>query len=117
MFNCEQEPLALLIELTPKAAKKRYRQSIYFSWDNECAYCGELATSLDHIVPKFRSGHSNRNNLIPACKRCNSNKASSNIEEWFLKQDFFNQARMNKIKSWMKQEPVDIFYFKTDSVA
>ena len=103
MFNCEQEPLALLIELTPKLAKKRYRQSIYEAWDCKCGYCGDDATSLDHIVPRFKSGTSNRNNLVPACRRCNSNKASAKMEEWYEQQEFFTQARMDKIKAWMDQ--------------
>lgn len=107
MFNCEQDPLALLIELTPKLAKKRYRQSIYDAWDCQCGYCGEKATSLDHIVPRFRSGSSNRNNLIPACRRCNANKASAKMEEWYQQQEFFTQARMDKIQSWMTQELID----------
>jgi len=107
MFNCEQDPLALLIELTPKLAKKRYRQSIYEAWDCKCGYCGDDATSLDHIVPRFRSGSSNRNNLIPACRRCNTNKASTKIEDWYNQQDFFTQARMDRIKSWMTQELID----------
>jgi hypothetical protein len=108
MFNCEQEPLALLIELTPKLAKKRYRQSIYEAWDYKCGYCGEEATSLDHVIPRFRSGHSNRNNLIPACKQCNINKASSRMEEWYEQQVFFTQARMEKIQSWVQSAPLDI---------
>ena len=65
MFNCERDPLTLLVELTPKLAKRRYRQSIYEAWDYCCGYCNEPATSLDHIIPKFSSGSSYRNNLIP----------------------------------------------------
>jgi len=108
MFNCEQEPLALLIELTPKLAKKRYRQSIYEAWGHKCGYCGEDATSLDHVIPRFRSGSSNRNNLIPACKRCNTNKASSKMEEWYMQQVFFTQARMDRINAWTTQKEVDL---------
>jgi len=108
MFNCEQDPLALLIELTPKLAKKRYRQSIYEAWDCKCGYCGDEATSLDHIIPRFRSGSSNRNNLIAACRRCNTNKASAKMEDWYIQQAFFTQARIDKIKSWMTQESIDI---------
>ena len=107
MFNCEQEPLALLIELTPKLAKKRYRQSIYEAWEGKCGYCGDDATSLDHIIPRFRSGSSNRNNLIPACRRCNTNKASSKMEEWYEQQEFFAQARMDRINAWMDQGFLD----------
>lgn len=106
MFNCEQDPLSLLIELTPKLAKKRYRQSIYEAWDCKCGYCGDEATSLDHVIPRFRSGSSNRNNLIPACRRCNANKASAKMEEWYVQQEFFTEARMDKIKAWINQEEI-----------
>jgi 5-methylcytosine-specific restriction endonuclease McrA len=109
MFNCEQDPLSLLIELTPKLAKKRYRQSIYDSWNHQCVYCKAEATSLDHIVPRFKSGSSNRNNLVPACRSCNSNKASSKMEEWYSQQDFFDEVQLKKIKAWTSQEVIDLF--------
>ena len=75
MFNNEREPLTLLVELTPRLAKRRYRQAIYDAWDHKCGYCEATATSLDHIIPKFQSGSSYRNNLIPACRSCNADKA------------------------------------------
>ena len=111
MFSCEHEPLALLLELTPKLAKKRFRQAIYDSWDCRCGYCGDEATSLDHIIPRFKSGSSNRNNLVPACRRCNSNKASMKMEEWYQQQEFFDQIQMEKIENWMRQEVIDIFQY------
>jgi 5-methylcytosine-specific restriction endonuclease McrA len=109
MFNSEQEPLALLIELTPKLAKRRYRQSIYEAWDNQCAYCKAEATSLDHVIPRFKSGSNNRNNLVPACRRCNTNKASAKMEEWYLQQAFFDQSRLDRIKAWTSQDLIDLF--------
>jgi len=111
MFNCEQEPLSLLIELTPKLAKKRYRNSIYEAWNHQCAYCKADATSLDHIIPRFKSGSSNRNNLVPACRSCNSNKASHKMEEWYCKQEFYDELQFQKIQSWMAQEVIDIFQY------
>ena len=116
MFNCEQDPLSLLIELTPKLAKKRYRQSIYEAWDHKCGYCGDEATSLDHIIPRFKSGSSNRNNLIPACRRCNSNKASTNVDEWYSQQSFYCSVKHGRIKAWMSQEPIEIFAYNVDTV-
>ena len=104
MFNCEREPLALLVELTPKLAKRRYRESIYEAWNHCCGYCNEPATSLDHIVPKFKSGSSHRNNLIPACRSCNRDKASLKMEDWYLNQKFFNEDQLLKINKWINQD-------------
>jgi 5-methylcytosine-specific restriction endonuclease McrA len=116
MFSDEHSPLALLVEVTPKLAKKRFREDIYKSWDYKCAYCESPATSLDHIVPRFKSGASTRKNLIPACRRCNSEKGSTPIKDWYQQQDFFNQVRMEKINSWMSQEIADVFSISFDSL-
>jgi len=116
MFSCEQEPLSLLIELTPKLAKKRYRQSIYEAWDYRCGYCGDHATSLDHIVPRFRSGSSYRNNLIPACRRCNTNKASAKMEDWYRQQIYFNEEHLVKIQAWMSEDLISLFSYNVDTM-
>lgn len=116
MFSDENAPLALLIEITPKLAKKRFREEIYKHWDYKCAYCEDVATSLDHIIPRFRSGSSNRNNLIPACRRCNANKGSTPVQTWYQQQEFFTQAKMERINTWMSQELVDIYSYQIDGL-
>lgn len=116
MFNCEQDPLSLLLELTPKLAKRRYRQSIYEAWNCKCGYCGNEATSLDHIIPRFRSGSSNRNNLLPACQKCNNQKGSEKMEEWYVQQSYFCEQKLTRIKSWMSQGSIDIFAYNITSL-
>lgn len=116
MFATENDPLALLVEITPKLAKKRFREEIYKSWDHCCGYCGEPATSLDHIVPRFKSGSSNRNNLLPSCQRCNSNKGSLDMREWYSKQKFFSQEKLNKIQEWIEKEVIDLFQYTSNYV-
>ncbi len=113
MFNCERDPLTLLIELTPKLAKRRYRQSIYEAWNHCCGYCSAPATSLDHIIPKFNSGSSHRNNLIPACRTCNQTKASLNMEEWYRMQDFFDEEKLHKIQEWVKEDMSDLMIYSS----
>ena len=111
MFASEHEPLALLVELTPKLAKKKFRDDIYKAWDNTCGYCGGIATSLDHIIPRFKSGFSFRYNLIPCCRRCNQDKASMEMETWYKKQTFFSKEKLSKIKNWMTTELIELSDF------
>jgi 5-methylcytosine-specific restriction endonuclease McrA len=75
------------------------------------------ATSLDHIVPRFKSGSSNRHNLLPACRRCNSNKASTPVQIWFEEQEYFTQAKMDRIKNWMRQETMDLFVYQLEHLS
>lgn len=113
MFCSQHEPLALLVELKPKLAKKRFREEIFKAWDYKCGYCTEPATSLDHIVPRFKSGSSNRNNLLPCCRKCNANKASNSMEDWYREQDFFTEENLVKIKSWIEDEIIDLSSFQS----
>ena len=39
MINCEQDLLVNLIELSPRNARRKFRQSIFESWEWKCAYC------------------------------------------------------------------------------
>ena len=108
IFENADQPLALLVTLNRKGSKKLFREAIYEHWDYCCGYCGDRATSLDHIIPRFRSGPSNRNNLLPSCQRCNSNKGSQKLQSWYEKQSFFCSERLRKIEEWMEQEQQDV---------
>ena len=39
-----------------------------------CGYCGDPATSVDHIVPRSREGGNTWTNTVAACQRCNQRK-------------------------------------------
>ena len=39
-----------------------------------CHYCGAPATCLDHVIELQQGGSDTRENLVPACKPCNSRK-------------------------------------------
>jgi hypothetical protein len=38
------------------------------------------------------------------------------VEEWYTKQSFFEEGRLDRIKHWMQQNVVDIFSYSVDSV-
>lgn len=51
-----------------------------------CAYCGQAATTIDHIVPRSRGGAHTWDNVVSACARCNQVKADRALAElgWSL---------------------------------
>ena len=58
------------------------RQNIFKRDGNQCQYCGSGDhLTLDHVIPKSRQGRTSWDNLITACKYCNSNKGHLTPEE------------------------------------
>jgi HNH endonuclease len=47
-----------------------------------CVYCGNRATSVDHITPQTRGGSDTEANKVPCCQPCNSSKSSKLLTEW-----------------------------------
>ena len=52
----------------------------------KCYYCGKKVVfkniTMDHLVPIARGGRSTKDNLVPACKDCNTKKKSMLPLEW-----------------------------------
>ena len=64
-----------------KAQARKLRQSQW--WQKKisegiCHYCGgkfdPKDITMDHIVPISRGGKSVKGNIVPSCKKCNTNK-------------------------------------------
>lgn len=60
-------------------------------WKRKCArgicyYCNNKfpakELTMDHIVPLSRGGKSTKNNVVPCCKACNTEKKSRLPMEW-----------------------------------
>ena len=55
-----------------------------------CNYCGSKdKLSLDHIFPQKYGGQDNAENLIFACRSCNSSKGKKDLMEWMNFQNHF----------------------------
>lgn len=48
---------------------------------SKCGYCGEYASTIDHVIPQSRGGPNTWGNLIAACQPCNAFKADRTPEE------------------------------------
>jgi 5-methylcytosine-specific restriction endonuclease McrA len=61
------------------------RTNIYKRDNYECVYCGDgnvKTLTLDHVIPQSKGGPNTWNNLVTACKTCNSEKADLTLEEY-----------------------------------
>jgi 5-methylcytosine-specific restriction endonuclease McrA len=52
------------------------------SFGGHCAYCGEPATTWDHVHPVAEGGDTTPDNILPACAPCNSSKGTRDVYEW-----------------------------------
>jgi hypothetical protein len=55
-----------------------------------CTYCGSTEElTLDHIFPKKKGGKDSAENLVLACKSCNSSKGKKDLIEWIIFREKF----------------------------
>jgi len=65
---------------------ERYRLSA----ERICVYCGAGGPlTLDHLVSRKCGGSDSPDNLVYACKSCNSSKRDSDLIVWYLKRNQF----------------------------
>ena len=65
-----------------RSKQDRLRQ-VWSKTNGICAHCGKPSTgidrTIDHVIPQVFGGGSDPRNLMPLCKRCNSDRASGEI--------------------------------------
>ncbi len=65
-------------------------EKIKLSAGNKCSYCGaKEALALDHIFPKKHGGKDVGDNLVYACRSCNSSKGKKDLMEWMSYKETF----------------------------
>lgn len=73
-------------------------------FDNSCAYCGSTDNiTQDHIVPISSGGLNTKYNLVPACKTCNCSKYNRPLVQWYMKQPFATEERLQKVLDFMQK--------------
>lgn len=93
--------------MTRKEAKHLWRKSIKDAWRNRCAYCNnppidDKSLTLDHVKPKAKGGEDRTSNCVPACTKCNHSKGSEDWLQWYSRQEFYREARVDRIRNWIE---------------
>ncbi len=57
------------------------RRAVFIRDGHACQYCGGAAESIDHVIPRSRGGLHEWDNVVAACRRCNSGKRDRLLNE------------------------------------
>lgn len=73
------------------ALNRQYRRQIQMGIYPLCYLCGQLIkkqneVSQDHLIAKSRGGLTEKPNLVCTHKKCNNDKGSMTVQEWFDRQ-------------------------------
>jgi 5-methylcytosine-specific restriction endonuclease McrA len=61
------------------------RRAVFARDGHRCQYCGASAENIDHVIPRSRGGPHAWDNVVAACRPCNSHKRDRLLEETGLK--------------------------------
>lgn len=57
-------------------------EKLVAQYAGKCAYCPADWDTVDHVIPVSRGGGHCVENVVPACRRCNSSKGNKLLSEW-----------------------------------
>ena len=61
------------------------RRSVFARDGHRCQYCGAAAENIDHVVPRSRGGQHAWENVVAACRPCNTHKEDRLLAETSLR--------------------------------
>ena len=79
-----------LLRGTAKLGSFLIDEKLKVASSDACCYCGSQADlTLDHLIPQIKGGKHSADNLVVACRSCNSSKKALDLLEWMAKKDEF----------------------------
>ena len=66
--------LKYFVKVPIRARASLSRRAVFIRDHHICQYCGNAAENVDHVIPRSRGGTHTWDNVVAACKRCNSRK-------------------------------------------
>lgn len=77
-------------------------EAIKQHFNNTCCYCGEeKPLDQEHFVPLSEGGEYTRDNIIPACRCCNSSKSNKPFGIWYPRYHHYSKKREETILKFL----------------
>jgi 5-methylcytosine-specific restriction endonuclease McrA len=61
------------------------RRAVFARDGHRCQYCGSAAENIDHVIPRSKGGLHAWDNVVAACRPCNSRKRDRLLEDSGMK--------------------------------
>ena len=73
--------LRYFVKVPYRARAALNRRAVFARDGHRCQYCGAPAENLDHVVPRSRGGQHVWENVVAACRPCNTRKEDRLVHE------------------------------------
>lgn len=85
-----------LVRKTQRTIEQRVSWAVFKRDGYHCRYCGRdgLPLTVDHLVLWEEGGPSIEENLVAACRKCNSTRGRTQYAEW-LKSSYYEEVSRN----------------------
>jgi predicted phage replisome organizer/uncharacterized phage protein (TIGR02220 family) len=81
-----------------RVARHREKKQVNLLGDktNKCAYCGDSANAIDHIVPRSMGGEDTPSNIVECCSGCNSAKQNNELANFLNNSIYLKNKGLDK---------------------
>src|SRR5213075_1932074 len=76
--------LTYFVRVPFRARAALNRRAVFARDGHRCQYCGAHAENIDHVIPRSRGGAHEWENVVAACRPCNSRKQDRMLHETSL---------------------------------
>jgi 5-methylcytosine-specific restriction endonuclease McrA len=73
--------LTYFVKVPFRARAALSRRAVFARDNHRCQYCGAGAENIDHVVPRSRGGEHVWENVVAACRPCNTRKEDRLLHE------------------------------------
>jgi 5-methylcytosine-specific restriction endonuclease McrA len=73
--------LSYFVKVPYQARIALNRRAVFARDGHRCQYCGASAENIDHVIPKSKGGRHAWDNVVAACRPCNTAKRDRLLED------------------------------------
>jgi 5-methylcytosine-specific restriction endonuclease McrA len=73
--------LSHFVKVPYRARVALNRRAVFARDGHRCQYCGGAAENIDHVIPRSRGGTHTWDNVVAACRPCNTRKEDRYLNE------------------------------------